>query len=482
MKKICLIIFLLLSIAIKAQNYGTDVEGYSTIYTPGITLGLDVVNNQLDFNYFDVVRKKGGINRANFYGIRLLGDANDGIANIVSSGKVNAGVNLDVVYGYKRFRTKNKNQVLIKAKEKQKNLLIALKTPDANGFKQLIEDIKKAAIIKFINDLRSSYQGIDPVVAVNIKSSIGNKKWEDAKRELKSLDNYFGKMVLTEIEFFDDLRFKTGAKGHVFLENKNVRGGIIEKLDENIRVTSLPNWSNDKRNLKRFEASIKQARNQYDSITQQIAKLKTRSESSINQKFLMKMGFFKQEFKYDLNNGAPTSSERLKNQEFTGLSFDIIYNIQWRHNYFMGFSLRGQRANNFSSLEIKEITFGEAGTENSETLNAYAGPYDTFNRYSVNSDFMWINKLKKEGIYLIVNPYLRHFIYEGADQLKNNTNIGLGLNLFNSSGSKILGGAFIQANDVFGVNTKQSLGKSIAFGITVKVAFEGFDFIEKPKS
>lgn len=492
MKTKYLLIILFLSLYTNAQNLGTDLEGYSTIYTEGTSLNLNVVDNKLEFNYFNSkwlkaselnAKKKKIINKGWFWGGKILGDANDGISNIISSGKINAGFNLDIVVGKKLFTSKKISRKLLEKRKKkladENSKLLEKNESIKNNFLENIETLKRLYVEKLFLPIEND-NTLDKNLVKDLKTKINQKKdWSLIKQGFKDLkDN----KSLKKIKDFEKITASISSPNRVFLKcyewNK-----VVQKLQAIEELSSLKDFDQIIEEIDLQTEVIGINSTIYFDREDEILDIAKNPKGSSTSKFLLKFGLSKQDFKYDLNNGGLTSAERLSDEEFTGLSFDLIYNIQWSHNYFWGLSFRGERANNFSALESKEITFGEAGTENSETLSAFAGAYDTFNRYSLNTDFMWINKIEPQGddyIYLIVNPYIRHFIYDNADQLRNNTNIGLGLNLFNSSKGKILGGAFVQANDVFGVNTRQSLGKSIAFGLSVRVAFKGFNFEEIP--
>ena len=84
-------------------------------------------------------------------------------------------------------------------------------------------------------------------------------------------------------------------------------------------------------------------------------------------------------------------------------------------------------------------------------------------------------------LYVSLNPYIRHRIYEKSDTLKNNTVLGIGLHTYSSKDNKIMGGLFIQTNDLFGVHTDEqsTLGKRISFGIIAKYAITGLKLEEK---
>ena len=97
--------------------------------------------------------------------------------------------------------------------------------------------------------------------------------------------------------------------------------------------------------------------------------------------------------------------------------------------------------------------------------------------FSLNVDYAKLVALNSSGTYLSFNTYLRQRAYSKSESLKSNVVLGLGLNAINSSKGQLLGGLFLQTNDLFGNNSGQNstLGKRISFGIVAKIAFKATD-------
>jgi hypothetical protein len=201
-------------------------------------------------------------------------------------------------------------------------------------------------------------------------------------------------------------------------------------------------------------------------------------------------------YTYDLNNSATTIKERFVDKNFNGYTATLGYTRNFRSYNFVGCSLALNYTNNLSGLTsttykfettVPQITGGEFSS--SQEIIALSGVYDTFLRYDVNFDYIRLVPLKEDPgvddkqsqIYLSINPYLRHRIYEHANDLTNNTIVGLGLHAYNSKDNKIMGGVFIQTNDLFGNHAGEdsTLGKRITFGVIAKFAFTGLKIEEK---
>ncbi len=452
------------------QNLGTDIEGYSTIYTKGSNLSLDAINNTLNFDFYKSTKFKKDLNtdahKSEIYGVSVKGKSNNGLANLITSGEINAATQINLVYGSRYYKNKKVNNYQDKVDEIQNELselvqpIIALRAKISDELAKQ----KKQYIHGFVEDMN----GLLDADKNELKSIIVNKEpWKEKEKKIKILEIDSEEELLEKISLFNDKvkGYRTGGQPDIWRQIKN----NLQKLHY-INTTTI-NTLLDEMILHNIDN---------DALEEELRKLKE-GDATINA-FLVKVGVSEQEFQYDLDNSGATAEERIKDEEFTALSFEIIFNKQFKYYNFFGISFKGERANNFDALEAKEITFGEAGTENEETYSAFAGDYDTFNRFSFNADYMRLVPIDSEGtdnMYLTINPYVRHFVYSGATNLKNNTNLGLGVNIFNKTNNKLMGGAFVQANDIFSVNTKQALGRKVAIGLVVKFAFEGFNFEEK---
>jgi hypothetical protein len=198
------------------------------------------------------------------------------------------------------------------------------------------------------------------------------------------------------------------------------------------------------------------------------------------------------DFKYDLKNDETTIESRFVDKTFNGYSVEMGFTKNYRNYNFLGLSSSLNYANNLNALtsttfklEKEDTTISDGTFTRSEEIKALSGIYDTFLRYDINFDYLRLIPLKENlnstpedkqsHLYLSINPYLRHRIYENANTLKNNTIVGIGLHAYNSKDNKLMGGLFIQTNDLFGVHTDEgsTLGKRISFGVVAKFSFKG---------
>ncbi len=205
-----------------------------------------------------------------------------------------------------------------------------------------------------------------------------------------------------------------------------------------------------------------------------------------------KIGFLGSSFKYDYANDSTKISDRFKTREFQGFRIELGYTLQSnRYNYF-GVNLSLNSTNNIDNLKSttfkletidSSITSGNFST--SEEIKALSGSYDRFLRYDISLDYVRLLPLKNHSIkysdndklLLSLNPYLLHKIYSDSDTLKPNTSLGFGVYAFNRENGSIMGGLFLQADDLFDVNTDESrsLSKKMVFGVVFKAAIKSFD-------
>lgn len=200
-------------------------------------------------------------------------------------------------------------------------------------------------------------------------------------------------------------------------------------------------------------------------------------------------------YKYDLANDSTLVADRFVDRKFNGYTVEIGSTLNFNKYHFMGLSTSVNYTNNISALttttyklekQDTSITDGEFTT--SEEIKALSGNFDAYMRYDLNFDYVYLMPMKESldsekasAIYLSVNPYLRHRIYDKSDKLKNNTILGIGLHAYNSDDNKLMGGLFVQTTDLFGVHAgdDSSLGKRIVFGIIAKYSITGLKVEKK---
>ena len=224
-----------------------------------------------------------------------------------------------------------------------------------------------------------------------------------------------------------------------------------------------------------------------------------RNESYFEKETLIyaRAAFIGSEFLFDSLNNAPTVDERFKKINFQGYRAELGYTQRFLDNHFFGFSSAVSYSSNQS--ELKKATFTLQSVDNtitpgtlssSQTIESLQGNFDRFLRFEINTDYIYFIPLlanpnaNNEGevnvFFLGINPYLRHRFYKDAKNIKPHTVAGLGVHSFSTKDNKLMGGLFVQTEDLLGTNTDSdsTFLQRINFGLIVKFAIEGF----KPKS
>jgi len=224
-----------------------------------------------------------------------------------------------------------------------------------------------------------------------------------------------------------------------------------------------------------------------------IERVRLENASYVNKTNLIyaRFGFSGAGFKYDLANDSTTVDTRFENVTYNGYQLELGYTTRFKDLNFLGFSLGMRYTSNMADLDSGTFTLQKTDTtitdgvfRSSEEIKALSGPFDRFLRYDFNVDYIrFIRLSEKEGeqdLFLGVNPYIRHRIYDRSETRKNNTVLGVGAHAFNGKDNKLTGGLFIQTEDAFGVHAKEdsTFRQRVSFGIIVKFAFTGFSLKE----
>jgi hypothetical protein len=202
-------------------------------------------------------------------------------------------------------------------------------------------------------------------------------------------------------------------------------------------------------------------------------------------------------YTYDLANDSTKVSDRFVDRNFNGYSIEAGVTFNFRRLHYLGFSTGYNYASNLLGLtpttfkfQKQDSTITEGQFTEVAEVKALSGTFDSFIRYDINCDYVYLLPLKEDpnaadsplsNLYISINPYIRHRIYDQSNLLKNNTVLGLGLHAYSSKDNKIMGGIFVQTNDAFGVHAKEesTFGKRIVFGLIAKYNITGLKVVEK---
>lgn len=452
MKKTLLTILFGLTIKVViCQSLTQDSEGFSTIILPSSNFNLDLADKKANFNVGTYLKKGKKPLKATEAGWLIGGEIKAGVENdlalVFSDGDIASSAEANLLFGRKWFSENNpeKNTALKKLR-KEKNTIVQ-KTISAQDEYEIF--------LKELLDLGE----VDQLLHDDVKFYLTITDEETLKKKNIKLDS-----------------LKQGIQNGS-IKNRNINLKSFDKIKSKYTAEH-------KTNVEANKAKVKEI----NELVRKIYRYRFK-------KIFVRGGINGTNFKYDLGQDSTTVDSRFEKRNFEGWNAEIGYNVQHMDNHFFGISYEIRRTNNLSDFEEQEFTLTSVDTtitdgqfSNSTTVKAFSGEFDIFNRHSFNFDYVWISpilndKQKSSNVFLALNPYVRHRVYESSLKLKNNTVLGIALNAFNSEKQKIMGGISIQTNDLFGVHADDDtvLGERISIGLLAKFTFSGISVEKKEK-
>ena len=414
------------------QTFGQDAEGFSSIVAPSALLNLDLANEAASFSYYGLVDSK------NLLGGEIKGKSENGISNLFSESKLVSNASLSFLFG----RYLNSGSEESENSEKYKDAKKKLKAEEAKYDKEYKT---------FVGLLGKS----ETEIAIGVALVNGIKLTLQEAGKLQELNAHLEKL--------DDL-----------LATEKVKKEKVESKIESINIlrTSLSKLISIRPRL----GILRTKRDKIDNVKKYYSTL-------VYTRWSANGVTFKEDKGQDFNS----VKSRFPKTTFNGWKGEIGLNYHSGDNFF-GINLSGNYTSNVGQLTEKEFTLTteddtiEPGVlKTSTSIKAYElDKFDEFHRYDFSFDYAYLINIKgSDNLYLSLNPYFRHSVFHNSIDFKNSTNIGVGLFAFNGSESKVLGGAFIQGNDIFGVNDKPESDLNtfdrFSFGLVVRVAFSGTD-------
>lgn len=360
------------------------------------------------------------------------------------------------------------------------------------------QELKKR--IEVLNEIKSLVSKINTNVqlynakmaSIPINQNAVFQGLTDLKNNIKDFEKLYESKEVKPLEL--QLNYKDYKKASTW-------NAIDIKIDETLETTGFELYLLKKRDgmeissaevIKAYESYLNYLKE--DKLSFDHFNKKAGQTYSIQKNLVyLKGGFVGTSFKYDTANDSSSISERFINKDFQGYRFELGYTRQWKRYNFLGFNFAMNSTFNVDSLAsttYKFETVDASVTPNvttSQEFEALSGDFDTFLKYGISIDYVHLfpfhdsnasdKEIKDSKLMLSLNPYLRHYFYNGADGLKPNTSIGVGVYSFNKNNGSIAGGIFIQADDVFNVANDEdsNLSNRISFGIVFKVAIKSFD-------
>ena len=322
------------------------------------------------------------------------------------------------------------------------------------NFSKNESNIKKNKNLKKEINAILSHKDLEGLIFIHINDPYTDSEWTTFKKDIES-KTYKNKIILA--------LYDSGSK-------KDYDYSELIKLYKSFRDT-----------LKDYQ----KAKDEYDK------ELGTHARTNRHLVYV-RAGFTGSSFKYDFGRDSTTVGSRFKTREFDGYKVDIGYTGQYNVMNYVGLGASVGYTNNVSdlapatfTLTTKDTTITSGEFTSSETVKALSGLYDEFIRYDLNVDFVHLFRLKEQlkgktsQLYLSLNPYLRHHIYQDSETMINKTILGIGAYAYSSEDNKIMGGLYIQSDDVFDNDSPaiSTLSKRIQFGLVARFGFTGL----KPK-
>lgn len=443
MNRICFFFVCCFPVVSFSQTLGQDKEGLSSLVLSGAILNLDLANEIASFSYYDYLGKQDGL----LVGGELKGKSENGISNLFDEGKLTNSSSISGLIGHYFYEGEwgNKDKIP-KLREKYDEK----RTEQIQNFDELIR----------LQSNNSGNVDFDEVFdKTNLKTVVdsGGDK-EKVKKVLTP--------VKSKIEELNKSKSRTAEQNKALNSLKKVKNGldkVLATIDKLVGIEDDIEEIEDEEIELYHWGNLIYTRWQVSGVT----------------------------FRQDTGNQEPTIDLRFPKTKFNGWRGEVGYNLKYGKS-FVGLAVAGNYTNNISELEEKTFTFTlddatiEPGTlRTSSTLSAYgADEFDDFHRYDLLFDYSRIIKIKgSEKLMLSLNPYIRHSFFHNSRDFEDNTNMGVGLFAINVAKSQLLGGAFVQFNDVFGRNetteeTKTTLDRA-NFGLVIRFGFTGIDVKEK---
>lgn len=413
------------------QTFGQDAEGFSSIIAPSALLNLDLANEVASFSYYGLVDSK------NLLGGEIKGKSENGISNLFSESKVVSNASLSLLYGYYLSSSSKDGKNYKKFEDAKASLRTQTDIYESqyNSLLVLLGKYEKEGVID-----GTLKRGLDLTLQTGTLQEL--KVYLEKVDVLLTAEKVKEKKVISKISALDSLR--TSLSKLILTKPKL---GILRTEKDKID------------NVKKYSSTLVYTRWSSNGL----------------------------KFKEDKGQEFSSVNDRFPKATFNGWKGEIGINYHSGDNFF-GVNLSGNYTSNVGQLTEKEFTLTteddtiETGLlKTSTNIKAYElDKFDEFHRYDFSFDYAYLIDIKgSEKLYLSLNPYLRHSVFHNSKDFKNSTNLGVGLFAFNASESKVLGGAFIQGNDVFGVNDKPDTDLTtfdrFSFGLVVRVAFSGID-------
>ncbi|QDK82629.1 hypothetical protein EXU85_30080 [Spirosoma sp. KCTC 42546] len=178
--------------------------------------------------------------------------------------------------------------------------------------------------------------------------------------------------------------------------------------------------------------------------------------------------------KLDKGNSFTTVSSRFIDTTLVSPAIEVGLTTRLGGRIYLGAVLGNKLQSNQDNLRKTTYTFTATdpniqGLTSTREIAAYAGNYLTYSRTYINIDALYFIPTNDQN-YICPNAYLRVNTSNKSNLIPNTVVGGLSINFISEKTGKLLGGVYVQSNDLSGQN-KSSFNKSIQFGLNARLSF-----------
>jgi hypothetical protein len=434
MKKLLLFILVLTlySVKVRAQFNAPDSKDKSSFLNQPSSVGIELEGGKLNVDFNNIKSQHSAENKW-LVGVRYKGNAENGISQLINSGDMVFGNEINGFLGYSFTTSLKEEMIWVKLLE--------------NMDSTAVEHIQKAKtsikleIYKFKKESGLSGKQINMVYVFLFNESDTTEMPEFSEIQVdtseKSINDFFSESKLNS-EQFKKVKVLLRTINRILVEEKAFNDSLTEtRIEYNIRKYEAQSKSLGKSRITVFING---------GVSGHKFSLIESQESGLPgiQKIKFRGG--------KIGIGA---NIRLNGKNYIGL----LYNIDWVDN----FPDLNKRTSSFTDRDTIDGKFFNAKTE----LTAYDGIYQKFQKHTIGFDFM--NQISFSDLSRIALnfPYIRCNSYSGLKDAKSTFDFGVSANFYQTSGH-FLFGLFAELEDFANSNDSQyNTFSRLSFGFRV---------------
>ncbi|MBK7667308.1 MAG: hypothetical protein IPJ32_08145 [Sphingobacteriaceae bacterium] len=423
-----LFIFLhLLPVFSFSQILNEDAKGESSIVTSGGALGINIETEKIRLNYYKMpIASKGFA-----YGIDFQGKNTTGIVNLFKKSKFQADANLSCLLGYKSAKT------------------VFTRSGDSKNYYSALEKQN------FYNEYASEL--LDTLDAQILRSVKLKLKDVNVSNELKDTLNWSANFSdFPELTVNISKRMKANAAD-------SSKFALLYSY-----LLQLPTSLDTNGTKADYDKALKRV----EYYKMRADKFKVNSTAGTMILGYARAGGNVKEFTLDKFKDSAKYDQRFIDTNNVSAFFEIGITYVRGMHYF-GCSVGFNHTDNFSSLDDKSYKYVTTDTSlksgvltSTKEFTGYSGNYGRLNKPYIYIDYLYLIHLEQEK-YLGLNGYMRNNFSTDYSYDRDMSSLGFGTNFINGKSGKLMGGFFVQTNDLFASKEPRFL-KTISFGLQAK--------------